>query len=67
MPRKIRELISELERAGCRQVNGAGKGSHRKYVHAKLKGFVLISGQSGDDAQAYQEKQVSRALSQIKS
>ncbi len=66
MPRKIRELISELERAGCRQLKGADKGSHRKNVHAKLKGLFLISGQSGDDAQPYQEKQVSRALSQIK-
>jgi len=67
MPRKVRELISDLERAGCRLIKGAGKGSHRKYVHPKLRGFVLISGQSGDDAQPYQEKQVSRALLQIKS
>ena len=67
MPRKIRELIADLERAGCRQVKGAGKGSHRKYVHSKLKGFVLLSGQPGDDAQIYQEKQVLRAIMQTKS
>ena len=67
MPRKIRELISDLERVGCRQIKGAGKGSHRKYVHPKLKGIVLISGQPGDDAQRYQENQVRRALLQIKS
>jgi predicted RNA binding protein YcfA (HicA-like mRNA interferase family) len=67
MPRKIRELIADLERSGCRLLKGAGKGSHRKYVHHKLKGFVLISGQAGDDAQPYQEKQVTRALLQIKS
>jgi predicted RNA binding protein YcfA (HicA-like mRNA interferase family) len=46
---------------------GAGKGSHRKYVHPKIKGFVLISGGAGDDAQRYQEKQVSNALRQIQS
>lgn len=67
MPRKVRELASDLERAGCRVVKGAGKGSHRKYVHPKLKGFVLISGRPGDDAQHYQESQVRRALMQIQS
>ena len=55
-PRKVRELIADLERAGCRQVKVAGKGSHRKYVYPKLKGFVLLSRQPGDDAQPYQEK-----------
>src|SRR5207237_3862534 len=35
-----------------------GKGSHRKFVHPKFPGFVLISGHDGDDAQHYQEKHV---------
>ena len=30
MPRKIRELVADLERAGFRQAKG-GKGSHRKF------------------------------------
>jgi predicted RNA binding protein YcfA (HicA-like mRNA interferase family) len=59
--------LADRERAGCRQLKGAGKGSHRKYVHPKLKGFVLLSGQPGDDAQPYQEKQVIRAIMQTKS
>jgi hypothetical protein len=34
MPRKIRELIAELERAGWKQTHG-GKGSHRKFAHSR--------------------------------
>lgn len=41
VPRKIRQLVAELERAGFLRVHG-GKGSHRKFVHAKFPGFVLI-------------------------
>lgn len=39
-----------------------GKGSHRKFVHPKFRGFVLISGHDGDDAQHYQERQLRKAL-----
>ena len=53
MPRKIRELIKELEKAGF--VSRGGRGSHQNYLHAK--GIVLtISGKPGDDAKPYQEK-----------
>ncbi len=64
VPRKIRQLIADLERAGFRRIHG-GKGSHRKFVHPKFRGFVLISGQEGDDAQHYQERHVRNALRQI--
>ena len=66
MPRKIRQWVAELERAGFTRIQG-GKGSHRKFVHPKFPGFVLISGQDGRDAQHYQEKQVRTALRQVKS
>jgi predicted RNA binding protein YcfA (HicA-like mRNA interferase family) len=66
VPRKIRELVSELEKAGFRKISG-GKGSHRKFVHEKFQGFVLISGQEGGDAQPCQEKQVRNALGKVKS
>jgi len=47
MPRKIRELIYDLEQAGFS--NRGGKGSHRNLEHKK--GIrVTISGQIGDDA-----------------
>jgi predicted RNA binding protein YcfA (HicA-like mRNA interferase family) len=59
MPRKIRRLLSELERAGF--VNRGGKGSHRNLEHP-LGGRVTISGKLGDDAHLYQEKLVRKAV-----
>ncbi|MCO5052513.1 MAG: type II toxin-antitoxin system HicA family toxin [Verrucomicrobiae bacterium] len=61
MPRKIRQLVADLEQAGFMLVPG-GKGSHRKFRHAKFPGAVILSGQGGDDAQHYQEKQVRNAI-----
>ncbi len=54
MPRKIRELITDLENAGFE--NRGGKGSHRNFAHPKVKDIVTISGQLGDDAKRYQER-----------
>ena len=55
MPRKIRQLIKDLESAGF--INRGGKGSHRNYIHPK--GIAItISGKPGDDAMHYQEKEV---------
>ncbi len=64
MPRKIRELIKALERAGF--INRGGKGSHRNFVHPKVVKPVAISGQTGDDAQSYQEKAVKTAIEESK-
>ena len=61
MPRKIRQLASDLEAAGFLLVPG-GKGSHRKYRHARFPGAVILSGKDGDDAFHYQEKQVRNAI-----
>ena len=61
MPRKLRQLVSELESAGFLLVLG-GKGSHRKFRNAKFPGAVILSGKDGDDAQHYQEKQVRNAI-----
>ena len=60
MPPKMRELIADLERAGF--VNRGGKGSHRKFVHPKVADTVVVSGQLGGDAKAYQIKDVRRAI-----
>ena len=63
MPRKLRQLIADLEKVGF--VNRGGKGSHRNFIHPKgLR--VLMSGNSGDDAKHYQEKDVRRALDAVK-
>jgi predicted RNA binding protein YcfA (HicA-like mRNA interferase family) len=60
MPKKIRELIKELEQAGF--INRGGKGSHRNFIHPKLIKPVVISGQLGDDARHYQENAVKIAI-----
>ncbi len=55
MPRKIRQLIKELETAGF--VNRGGKGSHKNFIHPK--GIAItISGKPKDDAKHYQKKEV---------
>ena len=64
MPRKIRQLIVDLESAGFTQVPG-GKGSHRKFRHPKVPGAVILSGHDGDDARHYQEKQVRNAVREV--
>lgn len=66
VPRKIRQLVADLEQAGFARIKG-GKGSHRKFVHQKFPGFVLVSGHDGDDAQHYQEKHVRNALRKVQS
>ena len=55
MPKKIRQIISDLEKAGF--TNRGGKDSHRNYKHPKGM-CVTISGKLGDDAKPYQEKEV---------
>lgn len=61
MPRKVRELIADLLKAGFAEISG-GKGSHRKFVHKDFHGAVTLSGQAGHDAKPYQEKQIRRAI-----
>lgn len=64
MPKKIRELISELEKAGF--VNRGGKGSHRNFVHPAVMKPIVISGQLGADALKYQETAVKAAIEESK-
>ncbi len=64
MPRKIRQLISELKAAGFQEIPG-GKGSHCKFTHARYAGAVTLSGKVGDDAKPYQEKQVQQAIDKV--
>jgi predicted RNA binding protein YcfA (HicA-like mRNA interferase family) len=64
MPPKIRELISELERAGFR--SRGGKGNHRNYVHPNVSKPITISGKLGDDARQYQIRAVEAALAELR-
>ena len=63
MPKKIRELISLLEKAGFS--NRGGKGSHRNYLHPSgVK--ITLSGKPGSDALKYQEKEVKSKIADTK-
>jgi len=59
MPRKIRELIRDLQQANF--VDRGGKGSHRNFEHP-VGVRVTLSGRSGDDAKPYQEREVKRKI-----
>lgn len=61
MPRKIRQLVADLESAGF-VLSPEGKGSHRKFRHPKFAGAVILSGKDGEDAHHYHEKQVRNAI-----
>ena len=63
MPRKIRQLICDLEKYGF--TNKSGHGSHRNFVHVKYPYVVVISGKSGADAKKYQEKTVKKAIEEV--
>ncbi|MBF0199180.1 MAG: type II toxin-antitoxin system HicA family toxin [Planctomycetes bacterium] len=63
MPRKVRQLISDLERAGFS--NRGGKGSHRNFIHPNCPFTVKLSGNPGSDALPYQERSVRTALSEV--
>jgi predicted RNA binding protein YcfA (HicA-like mRNA interferase family) len=63
MPRKIRQLIKDLEDAGF--VSRGGKGSHRNFLHVKGVA-VTISGKLGDDAKPYQEKLIKHKIEEVR-
>jgi len=64
MPRKVRQLIADLKKAGF--MNRGGKGSHWNFTHpAGVR--VTVNGGTGDDVKHYQERDVRRALEQLKS
>ncbi len=59
MPRKIRELVRLLRKAGF--VHRGGHGSHRNLKHPSGV-RITISGRLGDDAKPYQERDVDQVL-----
>ena len=63
MPKKIRELKMMLRKAGFEM--RAGKGSHTVWSHAMIDESITISGNDGDDAMPYQERNVRQLLKQV--
>ena len=61
--KKVRDLVSVLERAGFSR--RAGKGSHRNYKHPEVSRLVTISGKEADDIKPYQRKAVESALKEL--
>ena len=64
MPPKIRDLITDLTRAGFK-IRG-GKGRYRNFIHDNLIISITISGNNGDDAKYYQVKAVRTAIEESK-
>jgi predicted RNA binding protein YcfA (HicA-like mRNA interferase family) len=64
MPRKIRELIADLRKAGF--TLDRQKGSHRQFKHPSFPGIITVSGGEGDDAKTYQERQTTKAIADSK-
>ncbi|WP_254565833.1 type II toxin-antitoxin system HicA family toxin [Oscillatoria sp. HE19RPO] len=60
MPKKIIELKRLLRKAGFS--SRSGKGSHTKWYHTRLPLPIILSGNNGDDAKPYQERDVNDAL-----
>lgn len=63
MPRKLRELIRDLVKAGF--AARGGKGGHRNFKHPRgVK--ITLSGNLGADAKPYQERDVATAVRESK-
>ncbi len=67
MPRKLRQLKSELKKAGFVELPNRGKGSHSWWAFPGVPGSsVNLGGADGDDAQAYQERDVRDTIAKVK-
>jgi len=66
MPRKIRQLLAELRRAGFAPLPRRGKGSHTVWGHPLVPAVQpTIAGRDGDDAKPYQEREVRTAVAAV--
>jgi predicted RNA binding protein YcfA (HicA-like mRNA interferase family) len=60
VPRKVRDLIEDLKKAGF--VERGGKGSHRNFTHPNVSRPVTVCGKIGDDVLHYQARAVRLAI-----
>jgi len=63
MPKKVRELKKMLRQVGFIEI--PGKGSHTNWMHPLYEGKLTISGNDGNDAKRYQEKDVQKAINEV--
>jgi len=63
MPKKIRDIIRMLEKTGF--LTRGCKGLHRNFKHPNGQ-QVTVSGNLGDDAKRYIERQVDKAIEESK-
>ncbi len=63
MPRKLRELKTQIAREGF--VYLPKQGSHERWRHPLLQQTLTISGKDGNDVPLYLEKQLARLLIEL--
>ena len=67
MPRQIRQLKSDLRKAGFVEQKNRGKGSHARWYHPQTpEAYVHLAGHDGDDADPYQERDVRQAIARAR-
>ena len=64
MPKKIRELKKMLKLIGFTET--PGKGSHTNWIHPLFLGRVTLSGKDSSYAKKYHEKQVEKAIEEVR-
>lgn len=62
MPKKIRDLIRALKKAGFE--DRGGKGSHRNFSHAR-GAKITLSGNPSHDTKRYQERDVEKVVREV--
>ena len=65
MPRKIRELKTQIAREGFSYLPKRGKGIHERWRHPLLRKTLTIPGKDGDDVPLYLEKQLAQLLAEL--
>lgn len=65
MPRKLRELRADLQKAGFRIERQSG--SHQVWKHPEVPDVdAVLAGKDSDDVKFYEERQVREALRRLR-
>jgi predicted RNA binding protein YcfA (HicA-like mRNA interferase family) len=66
VPRKLRELKTQIAREGFVYLPKRGKGNHERWRHPLLRKTLTIPGKDSDDVPIYLEKQLAQLLAELK-